>query len=161
MLINLLIFIIAAFVLLKSVNLIVTSAANLAKKFNISEFVIGTILIGPATSFPELFIGINSAIKKIPQLSLGNVIGASLLDLTLVAAVPVIIAKGLSSRSKYIVQDTKYMFVAIFLLLILLLDKTISRIDGIILIIAFSFYVRYLLKQKPSEKETKNLFHKN
>ncbi len=162
MLIDLLIFIIAAFILLKSINIIIISASNLAKKFNISEFVIGTILIGSATSFPELFIGITSAIKKIPQLSLGNVIGASLLDLTLVTAVPVIIAKGISSKSKYIVRDTKYMVILIFLpLLLLLFNKTISRIEGIILIAAFCLYTNYLLKQKRSEKTAKRIISQN
>lgn len=157
MLIDLLIFVIAAFVLLKSVNITITSLANLAKSVNISEFVIATIFMGAATSFPELFIGINSAIKNIPQLSLGNVIGASLLDLTLVIGAPVLIAKGILSKSKYIVQDTKYMVFTIFLPLLLLLDKTISRIDGIILIAAFGLCIRYLLKQKRFKKATKKI----
>ncbi|MDP3918986.1 MAG: sodium:calcium antiporter, partial [Nanoarchaeota archaeon] len=92
MLIDFIIFIIAIFVLLKSVNITIKSLTNLAKSINISEFVIATIFMGVATSLPELFIGINSAIKNIPQLSLGNVIGASLLDLTLVIGIPVLIA---------------------------------------------------------------------
>jgi len=113
--------------------------------------------MGTATSLPEFFIGITSAIRNIPQLSLGNVIGASLLDLTIVLAIPILLAKKINPHSETEKKDTILMFLLLFLPLILILDRTFSRIDGLILLIAFFLYTKHLLKQKRLEKLAKKL----
>ncbi|MBU2639509.1 MAG: sodium:calcium antiporter [Nanoarchaeota archaeon] len=153
----LLFFILAIVVLVKSVKITISSLTNLSKNLNLSEFVIATIFMGTATSLPEFFIGITSAIRNIPQLSLGNVIGASLLDLTIVLAIPILLAKKINPHSETEKKDTKLMFLLLFLPLILILDRTFSRIDGLILLIAFFLYTKHLLKQKRLEKLAKKL----
>ena len=160
MLENILIFVIAIAVLVKSVNITINSLTNLAKNINVSEFMVATVLMGTATSLPEFFVGINSAIRNVPQLALGNVIGASILDLTLVAGIPLLIAKKIKPQAPNIGISKKYMLFIIFLPLIFILDKTISRTEGFILLAVFFIYIYSLLKRRRIKKITKKIIPK-
>ncbi|HLC73719.1 MAG TPA: hypothetical protein VJH20_03725, partial [Candidatus Nanoarchaeia archaeon] len=132
--------------LLKSLRII-------TKFLKLSEFVTGFILLGIGTSLPELFVGITSAIKKTPAISLGNIIGANILDLTLVIGIPILVSRGLKSHNKQITRDSFLMVLMTTLpLILMIIGKEISRIDGIILIIAFSLYIFKLYKQQKDFK---------
>ena len=160
MLENILIFIIAVAVLVKSANITINSLTNLAKNINISEFLVATVLMGTITSLPEFFVGINSAIKNIPQLALGNVIGASILNATLVIGIPLLIIKKIKPKSKNIGPSVKYLLFILILPLIFILDKTFSRIEGLLLLAAFAFYIYKLLKRRRIKKITEKIIPK-
>ena len=59
-------------------DLLVSSAIEIAKKYNVSEAVIGLSLIAFGTSLPELVVGILSAIKKKVDFALGNILGSNI-----------------------------------------------------------------------------------
>jgi cation:H+ antiporter len=157
---NILFFILAISVLVKSVNITINSLSNLAKSLNISEFIIATVFMGIASSLPELFVGINSAIKNVPQLSLGNIMGASILDITLVLGLPLIIAKNLNPKSKNLVKNIQNFLIILILPILLLLDGKFSRIEGVITLLAFAFYIYKILKQKRVKEVTTKIIPK-
>lgn len=112
------------------------------------EFVVAFFIMAFASSAPNLFVGIISAINKIPQLSFGDVMGGNLVDLTLVLALAVFISKGLEAESR-IVQSTAIFTVFLATLpLLLISDGTLGRIDGIVLILSFVFYSLWLFRKK-------------
>ena len=112
------------------------------------EFVVAFFVMAFVGSAPNLFVGISSAIHKIPQLSFGDIIGGNLIDLTLAVALAVLIAKGLSAESKMVQTSSIFtIFVAIQPLL-LILDGTLGRVDAIILILTFFFYIFWLFSKK-------------
>src|SRR3989338_6639544 len=129
------IFIFSCFLLAVSSNWLVGALLKIAKFLGWKEFVVGFFIMAVATSLPNLFIGIISAVNKVPELSFGDVMGANIFDLSLVVALSVFISKmGLSAKSR-IVQGSAVFTVAIAILpIILILDGIISRADGIILI---------------------------
>ena len=90
-----LIFIGSCFVLIKSGSWVIKSLVRIAKDLQWSEFLVTFCLMALATSLPELFIGLNSALHKLSQLSFGNIIGANILNLTLITALVVFMGKGL------------------------------------------------------------------
>ncbi len=146
---HILFFGISCFVLFISSFWLLNSLRTIAKFLKLSEFITGFILLGIGTSLPELFVGISSAIKKTPSISLGNIIGANILDLTLVIGIPILVSRGLKSGHKQIIKDSYLMVLMVTLpLLLMIIGKEISRIDGIILIVAFSLYIIRLYKQQ-------------
>ena len=134
MLINLIILIIAVIALIKSADLVVKTLTRIAIYFKLSEFTIGFIVLAIATSIPELFVAITSAFAKIPELSLGDVLGANIVDLTLVVGVVFILSNGLRIKSEIAKKDIFYMIVLSILPLVLMLDQQLSRLDGIVLL---------------------------
>ena len=155
---NLLIFIAAIAVLVVSGSIIVRSLSKIASFLHLSEYVVGFILLAFATSLPELFVGISSAINKNPSIIVGTVIGSNIANLTIIIGIPVLLARGITIQSKKTQRDSLWMIgLAILPLVLMTIGKGISRIDGIVLIAAFAAYIYKLIKQgKEFKKEVEN-----
>lgn len=150
---NLMIFIFAFIVLVIAAELLVKSLTKIASYLDMAEFVIGFIIVAVGTSIPEFFVGVTSALDGNPKLALGNVIGANILDLTLVIGIITLLKRGITIETKAVEKDTLYMFAVMSLPLILMLDRDISRLDGFILIAVFILYVLKILSQKKRFRE--------
>lgn len=120
----------------------------------LSEFVVGFIIVAFATSLPELFVGIISAFENTPELALGTIIGSNIVDLTLVIGIAAILKREIKVETKAVRTDTLYMFAITLMPLILMINRKITKLDGVILIIAFILYVRRLFKQERRFRET-------
>lgn len=143
-----LIFIGSCFVLVRSGTWVIRSLTRIARALEWEEFLIAFILMAFATSLPELFVGLSSAFHKIPQLSFGNIIGANILNLTLGIAIAVFVAHGLKLKSQVARRDSLYTAAIAFLPILLMLDGQVSRVDGIVLLLALVFYFKQLFRQK-------------
>lgn len=143
------IFLICCYLLYSSGNLIINSLMRIAKFLGWREFVIAFFIMAFAASLPNLFVGISSVIHKIPQLSLGDIIGGNVVDLTLSIALAVLFSKeGISAKSQTIQTTSVFTAVAALLPIILLLDNELSRIDSLLLIFVFIFYFFWLFSKK-------------
>ncbi|MBT3404654.1 sodium:calcium antiporter [archaeon] len=152
---NILLFALAGFFLVISGIYLVKSLERISKFLRISEFTAAFILMAFATSLPELLVGINSAIQGSPAISMGNVIGASILDLTLITGLFILLSRGIKFKTKKVGSEIYFMFASIVLLLILyLVGNSLSRIDGIILVGLFGINSYRIFKKRedyPSE----------
>ena len=146
-------FIVSCLFLVKSGTWTVQSLTRIAKSLEWKEFILSFILMAFATSLPELFVGISSGLHNRPELSFGNVIGANIINLTLVIAIAVLLAKKLDCGTKLIQQSSIYTALIAFLPIILMLGDGISRMDGIILFVALFFYIKFLFKEQAKYQE--------
>ncbi len=152
MVIDFLIFILLLMILILSGIITTRYISNVSSFLKIGQFAAGSIITGIATSTPELAIGIDSAIKGIPELSLGNILGTNVVNLTVIIGTAVLIAGGIDFNEGDIKRESIYPFFTAFLPIILAIDGTLSRIDGLILIIVFIGYF-WLIIKKGSFKE--------
>jgi len=125
---------------------------NLSKFFRLSAFITGVVIAGTLAVLPELSIGILSAIEGSSTFGLGLIFGANVADLTLVIGVVVLIA-GNQKMTPDMLKNLKISFLAVLLPVFLLLDGEISRIDGVILLVAFVVYVLWLLISSRGQRE--------
>ncbi len=127
---------VAAFVvLIECGKRIVRSVSVLARSFRVSEFVLSFVLIAFATSLPELSVGINAAISGVPELSLGDIIGTNIINITLVLGVIAVMSGAISVRDYDTFSHNRLFQLTIVLApFILLMDGTLSRGDGFILL---------------------------
>lgn len=135
-----LIIILASIVLVKSTHWIIKALNYLAKYSRVPEFVVAFILAGLVTSFPEFFVGIAAALNKTPILSLSNVFGSNIANITLVLGLTVILIKGLGAESRIINRNIIYVAILIIYSMLLASDGLLSRVDGIGLIALFVLY---------------------
>jgi len=154
---NAIYFAIACIILIASGAFLVRSLSKISKFLRISEFSAAFIIMAIATSLPELFVGISSALAGTPALSLGNVVGANILNLTLITGIIILLSKNIKT-SKRIGKDAYFMVFGISLILILyIIGSSLSRVDGIIL---FAFFLtnsyRIFKKRKKFPKKIKN-----
>ncbi|MEW6062817.1 MAG: sodium:calcium antiporter [Nanoarchaeota archaeon] len=159
LLIDIISLLIALTVLVISGRLIVRLLSRIAVYIGLTEFIISFVLMAFATSIPELFIGINSAINHIPILALGNVIGANILNLTLIIGVVALLTKNITLKES-IKENLFFMFILSTLPIILIwFGRSLSRLDGLVLISIFIWYIYRTIKEK--RKFTNILNEKN
>lgn len=121
------------------------------------EFVVAFFIMAFASSMPNLFVGISSALRGIPELSFGDVVGGNVIDFTLVIALAAILANGLPAGSKMVQTSLIFTVILALLPLLLVANGTLSRLDGVILISAFFVYAFWLFsKQERFSKEYKD-----
>jgi len=128
------------FLLIKSADLVVDSLRKFAVMSHAKVVVVSSILLAMATSFPELVIGVTSALDKSPDLTLGNVLGANIANISLVAGVAALIAGGVIIHNEFIKREIAIAAVAGVIPIVLAIDGRISRAEGILLLL---FYVAY------------------
>ena len=122
-------------------DILVNSAIEIAKKYNVSEAVIGLSLIAFGTSLPELVVGILSAIKKKVDFALGNILGSNIYNILGVLGISSLFG-NFTLPEIFLKQDLLIMVAITSIVLIFMLSmKKIGRIYGIL---GLSIYVSYL-----------------
>lgn len=151
---NLLIFIISFILLSISGRWMIESLKRIAEFLCWKEFVAAFFIFALGASLPNLFVGILAALNKIPQLSLGDVMGANIFDLTVVVAISAFVSRqGISAPSRTVQGSSIFTIGAAILPLILISDGNLSRIDGLLLISVFIIYIYWLFKKEDRFKK--------
>ena len=150
-----LIFFLSCIGLIVSSKLVVKSLIKVENYYHLREFVVSFLLIGVLTSFPELSVGVISALKGIPSLSFGDILGTNIMDIALVIGLVAIIGKSIKFEAQ-LEKTTLFLISAmIFLPLVLFLDRELSRLDGAILVSVFVLYVFRLFMIRNKFKKAK------
>ncbi len=144
---NLAVFLLGSLVLVKSGSYAVKSVSEIAKHFRFSNFFIAFVLAGFISIMPELFIGINSALIGDPAVGLGTIIGSNIADMTIVIGLIALVGKKINA-DKTIRKNNIYFLAVTSLPVLLMLDGELSRDDGLILVLAFFFYISKLFKKE-------------
>ncbi|MBW2984973.1 sodium:calcium antiporter [Candidatus Woesearchaeota archaeon] len=146
---NLLFFLGACIVLVAGGGLLVKSLSKIASFLKMSEFVVGFIIMGIATTIPELFVGIASALGKTPSLSLGNVIGSNIVNVSLILGIVVLLSRGIEIKSPTMKSDALYaFFISIVPIVLMGIGRNLSRIDGVILLGIYIIYTWWLIRAR-------------
>lgn len=112
---------------------LVRGASAIARAFHLSPLLIGLTIVGFGTSAPELIVSVQAALANRPGIAIGNVIGSNISNVLLILGVSALIAP-LVLPGRKLWRDLAFMLVATAAVWIMLLDGTISRLDGVILV---------------------------
>lgn len=114
----------------------VVSASRLARHWGMSPILVGAVVVGMGTSFPELLVSITGGLDSF-DLGIGNITGSNIANLTLVLGTAVLIAPIAGSRD--IVRDEGLLtFGAMALFSALLWDGSLGTVEGIVLLVAMA-----------------------
>ncbi|MBQ5887717.1 MAG: calcium/sodium antiporter [Bacteroidaceae bacterium] len=125
-------------------------ASALARRFNISELVIGLTIVALGTSLPELVISTGAAIKGSSGLALGNVIGSNIFNGMLILGIAALIAP-IKFNPKMLSREIPFNLLASIVLLLVsgsMLEggapgEFITRYGGLLLLCFLAIFVRY------------------
>jgi cation:H+ antiporter len=139
-------------------NFLLKAAVSISLKFGIPKLLIGMTVVSLATSAPELIVSIKSALKGSPDLAISNVLGSNIANLGLVLGITILFSPINISKSIYKKEWPIMMFSAIYFLIIIL-DGTISKIEGGILVCFLVMTISALINFRDKseiELETEN-----
>ncbi|MFC1497738.1 calcium/sodium antiporter [Verrucomicrobiota bacterium] len=143
-------FIALGFVLLiKGANVLVDGSSSLAKRYGISDIVIGLTIVAMGTSAPELVVSVIAAIKGNSGIAIGNVMGSNIANICLVMGGAGIIMP-MVIRKETVKQEIPFCFITAVLLLIVLLffnnPFLVSRIEAIVLLASLGVYIFFMMR---------------
>ena len=120
----------------------VDNSSLVAKKVGVSELTIGLTIVALGTSAPEIFVGISSVLNNSESIAMGAVVGSNISNIALIFGVSCIGMSFLPKKTP-IIQLMPFLISAGFLGYVLI-DLNVSMLDGILLLIAF-FYFLYVI----------------
>ena len=130
--------------LVKGSDWFVDGAAGIAAKFHIPQIIIGLTIVAMGTSAPEAAVSITAAMGGSADITVGNIVGSNILNVLIIlglASAIVPIAVGTSTQK----IDAPFMIAISAFFLALGWDGTITRLDGVILLILFAAYIGYMI----------------
>ncbi len=137
-------FVISAALMIKAGSYAVRFVSRIAKADQISPFLSSFFLVGIVASFPEGFISIVSAIKGEPQLGIGTLFGGNIADLSLILGLIGIAAGQIRIHKREFSHEFWLVGLVMFPIL-LALDGSLSRLDGVVLISACLIFLGSML----------------
>jgi cation:H+ antiporter len=155
-LVQVLYFAAACAVLIFASGLAIKTMTRIARFLKVSEYLVSFVVLAVATSIPELFVGINSSRAGTGAISLGNIVGANLINVTLIIGIAALISGRMVVKSKKDVHKDSMVMLIIMLLpaLLYVLGDGLSRLDGGILLATGIGYYWFAIRnhQHPPEE---------
>ncbi|MBQ9675501.1 MAG: calcium/sodium antiporter [Bacteroidaceae bacterium] len=136
--------------ILLGANYLTDGASSLAKRFKISDLVIGLTVVAFGTSAPELAVSLSSAIKGSADIAIGNVVGSNMFNTLMIVGCTAFFAPIIVTRNTLLKEIPLCILASVALLAIsndMLLDKQpldmVSRTDGLVLMLFFIIFMVY------------------
>lgn len=132
--------------LIYGTGLIVGSIKSIAKRSRLATFGITAFILAISTTLPELTVSLVASFEGKTSLVLGNIIGSNIANLSLVIAGAAILGKSLKITDSILNRDIYLTGAAGFLPLLLIADQTLSRADGVVLLVVYLVMIATFLK---------------
>ncbi|MFW6290536.1 MAG: calcium/sodium antiporter [Mariniphaga sp.] len=151
MLVNGLLLVLGLVILIKGADWLVNGASALAKKYNISDLVIGLTIVAFGTSAPELVVNIIASSQGLHDIVLGNVLGSNIANLFLILGITGIIYP-LIVQSSTTWKEIPMSLLAVVVLFFLANNffirdpYLVSRLDGFVLLLMFGIFMYYIYR---------------
>ncbi|MBN2600464.1 MAG: calcium/sodium antiporter [Candidatus Marinimicrobia bacterium] len=125
-------------------SVLIDNSIKLARILGIKEAVIGLTIIAAGTSLPELATSVVAAIKKEPEIAIGNIVGSNIFNIFCVLGISSLVApihgNGISWVDVFLMLG-----LSIVLLPLMMTGRKINRKEGLFLIIAYLCYLSFLI----------------
>lgn len=161
MLLQIVILIAGLVLILMGANWLVDGSSSVARRLGISEFVIGLTIVGIGTSAPEMVVSFLSAFQGKSAMAVGNIVGSNIFNTLMILGVTALVAPMAITKSN-LRKDIPLNIVVTILLILLGRSATmlgigttdsVSRLEGVLLLVIFGIYMWSTFKDEKGEKE--------
>ncbi len=139
--------------LIKGADFFVDGSSSLARIMKVPSVIIGLTIVAMGTSAPEASVSVNAALAGSNDIAISNVIGSNLFNGLVVVGVCAFMA-GFKTNPEILKRDMPLNIIITAILCIMLLDRHINRIEGIILLIGMAVYIAVMVISALKNRET-------
>jgi len=148
------IFIVSLALLVKGADWLVESSEQIGLALKVSPFIIGVTIVALGTSLPELASSLVAVFKEATEIVAANVIGSNIANILLIVGFAALATKSfLAVRRSLIDIDLPLLAAVTVLFGFILRDGKITRLEGLLLLLAFLVYLLYTFFQRGAELE--------
>lgn len=121
----------------------IDSASAMARRWNISEMVIGLTVVAIGTSLPEFVVSFFSAVQDSGDMSVGNIVGSNVFNTLMIVGCSALMKPILIPRGIIMHRDMLLSLGAAFVLWAMCSDRMLDRWDGMVLLVFFCMFMGY------------------
>lgn len=162
MFLQILILLAGLLLILFGANYLVDGSSSIAKKFGLSEFIIGLTIVGIGTSSPEMVVSFMSSFQGKADMAIGNIVGSNIFNTLMILGITALISPLAITKSN-LRKDIPLNVLVTALLILLGMNATIfgfganqiSRLDGALLLGIFAWYLWFSFKSDSGSEEEK------
>ena len=143
---NFLVLLLGLVFLVKGSDYFVKAASTIAKKFGVSEFVIGLTLVAVGTSIPELASSIAASIQQASGIVIGNIVGSNIVNIGLIVGVAAFLSP-MKTKVEMLKRDGYIMLFAAVLFFVFALNRELSMIESGLFVLLYIAYVFFLFEE--------------
>ena len=131
-------------------ELLVRGASFLATQFGMSPLMIGLTVVAFGTSAPEMAICIDAALSGSPEIALGNIVGSNITNVLLILGLTATVFPILI-QARIVQREVPILIAVSLVFLVLTFDATLTRTDGILLLIGMFGFLAWQFYINPKE----------
>ena len=133
-------------------DFLVAGAVSIARKFKVSDFVIGAAIVGVGTSMPELVVSFIGAVNGNADVAIGNVVGSNIFNVLGILGLTAVLFPVAVDRKNMRFEIPLCIGVSVLLTLLVFnffngASATIGRVDGVILLLLFAFFMWFSFRR--------------
>jgi len=155
LLINLAIFAVSLFALLKASDFFVEAAEKIGLSLGIPPFIIGVTIVAFGTSLPELISSIEAVLMGDSKIVIGNVVGSNIANIALVLGLVAVVGKQVKVNEHIMNVDIPILVTSAFLLWFVVHDQKVTIFEAFILLVALIIFLVYSLNNDDGEETEK------
>ncbi len=121
-------------------------AAKVARRFGVSKFIIGAVVIGFGTSSPELFASVYASFSGSGGIAIGNVVGSNIANIGLILGLAAFIRAVVIRRDVEFRNGIICLLLTVLASILIVYGDVVSFQDGMLLLLVFAFYIAYSIK---------------
>lgn len=133
-------FVLGAVCLTLGARLVINKASHIAAGWGVTETVVGITIVALGTSLPEIAVVMAGSIKKVPEISLGTILGSNIFNILLIAGGASIINTIHLNPGELLIQAPAVIAMILLLLPVILLNNNINKIEGGLLVAVYTAY---------------------
>ena len=132
--------------LVKGADAFVEGSSSIAKHFQVPSLIIGMTIVAMGTSLPETAVSVTASIAGSNALAVSNAVGSNIFNLMVVIGVCAVLTPVAVQKSSLKI-DIPFSIVCALLLLVLGHERMmLTRVNGLILIVLFAFFILYMIR---------------
>lgn len=132
----------------------VAGASALARRLGVSPLLVGLTIVAFGTSAPELAVSLTAALQGANEIAVGNVVGSNIFNLLMVAGLSAVVCPLVMDRTLLRRDWPISLAAAVLLLVFIAPDLTISRIEGVILLVVFALVLGMQIRAALKNRDT-------
>ena len=151
------VFVVSLAVLVKGADLLVESAEKIGLALGLSPFIVGVVIVGVGTSFPELISSFAAVFKGASDVVVANAVGSNIANILLIVGLSAIIGRRLIVTKSLIDLDLPLLAIGTVLLLGVVWDRQVNFGESLLLLVTYGVYLLYTVLHKDTGEDTSEI----
>lgn len=152
MLVSSLLILLACLILFAGAELLVRGGASLALKLGLTPLVVGLTVVAFGTSMPELIVSLKAAMLGQSDIAIGNVVGSNIFNIAVILGLAAVVYP-VTTHLQVLRWDAPVLVLVTLLVPLTFLDGAVSRVEGIILMLAAVAYTYWAVRMAKKDEK--------